>query len=532
MAVGDGSPSPSSSSIESAHRSHGPRKRRDPSSEPSQSALDLHGGDGANQLSRLLSHLLAAKRSLSSIDYAHQATNILSSARADLESTTILKARTSFLQQSLASQLRILRGIQYELEEVVHGAQAEYSSILKELDHTDKRLGFSIDKLKETKLEHGFQPSGSGPTDSQSRRDTIPTLKVTLHDFVDDTPVNEIQNGVKASIDTIQQAKRDVDRSLQDFEEDLQTLNNAAAAMTMAKNDTVGTTTSSASSSTYQTPDIPAILKDLESCAGDVAEGLESLVKHFDLCVTAIRHTEGGGAAVAKNIDVHELPDVVAVKDLEGPTQPITEDEKQEMMAVLEKDAGEVEDVVVEIQDRVSHMESQLGQVQLWKEKQETESGAVKAAIALLELVGSRLPGYLGQSQAFSALWTEERTKIEEKMAGLEDLRDVYRNFLHAYDGLIVEVARRKAVKNQMERVMREAQSKLRQLYESDLGEREVFRLDQGDFLPVDIWSGLSDPPPQYTFSRVGEIQESMPDLPRKTVESALKRLRNASPVP
>lgn len=199
-------------------------------------------------------------------------------------------------------------------------------------------------------------------------------------------------------------------------------------------------------------------------------------------------------------------------------------------MAVLDNDAAEVEEVVIEIQDRISQMEGQLDQVLLWKEKKESESEEVMAAMKLLEQVGARLSGYISQSQTFVARWNEEKSKIEEGMAGLEDLRDVYQHFLGAYDGLIVEVARRKAVRNQMEKVMRDAHSKLEQLYEDDVEERDAFRLDQGEYLPMDIWSGLSDPPPKYTFLRVGDDRESVPDLPRKTVEEALKRLKAVSP--
>ena len=115
-------------------------------------------------------------------------------------------------------------------------------------------------------------------------------------------------------------------------------------------------------------------------------------------------------------------------------------------------------------------------------------------------------------------------------MAGLEDLREVYKNFLGAYDGLIVEVARRKAVKHQMEKVVREAQAKLEKLYEDDAAERDAFRMDQGDYLPSDIWPGLANPPPKFLFSRADDASGSVPDLPRKTVEEALKRLKAGDP--
>ncbi len=473
-----------------------------------------------NQLESLISHLLASKRSLSSIHHVHRATTILSSARSDLESTTILAARTKFLQRWLASQIKILRGVQFELEDVVHSSQSEFSSILKGLDDAGKRLEHTVHRLKSTKIELGFRVADLR-TSVLLEDETVTETKETLHDFVDVAPVEELKDNLKASINEVQQAKREMEQSLQEFEEDLQAVNNASGGKTA---------TSSSSSSTFQPPNIPAILKALETHARETAESLESLVKHFDLCVTAIQHTEGGGAAVAKNLEMGELPEGVSVEDFKAPTQPITEDEKKEMMAVLDNDAAEVEEVVVEIQDRISQMEAQRDQVLLWKEKKEGENEDVMAAMKLLEQVGTKLAGYINQSQSFVARWGEEKLKIEEGMAGLEDLRDVYRNFLGAYDGLIVEVGRRKAVRNQMDKVIREAHSKLQELYEDDIEEREAFRRDQGEYLPMDIWSGLSDPPPKFAFSRIGDDRESVPDLPRKTVEEALKRLKAASP--
>jgi autophagy-related protein 17 len=474
------------------------------------------------RLETLIAHLLASKRSLSSIHQVHRATTILSKARSDLESTAILAARTTFLQRSLASQLKILRGVQFELENVVRNGQAEFASILKELDEAGKRLEQTIHRLKSTKIEPGFRatnPTRSGTSESETKTES----KESLYDFVDAAPVEDLKDSLKASIAEVQQAKREMEQSLQDFEEDLQAVNSALGGKTAV---------SSSSSSTFQPPSIPAILKALENHAREAAASLESLVKHFDLCVTAIQHTEGGGAAVAKNLEVGELPEGVNVEGFRAPTHPITEDERKEMMAVLDNDAAEVEEVVIEIQDRISQMEAQLDQVLLWKERKESENEEVIATIKLLGQVSTRLSGYIQQSQAFVARWGEEKLKIEQGMAGLEDLRDVYRNFLRAYDGLIVEVARRKAARNQMEKVVRETHTKLQLLYEDDIEEREAFRIDQGEYLPMDIWPGLSDPPAQYTFSRIGDDSGNVPDLPKKIIEEALKRLKTPAQRP
>lgn len=81
-------------------------------------------------------------------------------------------------------------------------------------------------------------------------------------------------------------------------------------------------------------------------------------------------------------------------------------------------------------------------------------------------------------------------------------------------------------MKKQMERILEEAQGKVDRLHEEDLAEREMFRTEQGDFLPSDIWEGLNALPPRFGFGRVDGGDDSMPELPRKTVDEALKRLK------
>ena len=105
----------------------------------------------------------------------------------------------------------------------------------------------------------------------------------------------------------------------------------------------------------------------------------------------------------------------------------------------------------------------------------------------------------------------------------------MYENFLTAYDGMIVEAARRRAVRKRMEKIAQEAQSQLDQLYEDDMNEREHFRAEQGEHLPSDIWHGLHVLPAQFGFQTLGEEgQDSVPELPKDIVASALKRLKAA----
>ena len=491
-----------------------PRLSPGPDDSPSDSLQRPRGPAGDIPIDSLITHLVASKRSLSSIALVQNATNILSEARAALESTTVLAARTTYLRRSLASQAKILKGVQYELESSIHTVGQDYRGVLKQLDRTDKKLQSSLATLKETQIEDGLKPSNTGSDPDAAIADTG---KDTLHDFVDDQPVEELKERLKHAIDNVQHSQQEMDEAMLSFQRDLQSVNAAlgedAAPLSHIE-------------SAAPQPDMGDLLRGLEDHAREMAESLESLVKHFDLCVTAIKHTEGGGAAVAKNMDTGDLPEGVGVEDFEAPARSMSEEERVEMMQVLENDAAEVDDVVIEIQDRHADMEAQLDQIMLWKERKEGAYDDVTNAIRLLEKIGGRLPCLIAESSKLANRWAEEKIKIEDGMADMDDLCKVYENFLHAYDGLIVEVARRKAVKRQMERLANEAQVKLDKLFEEDQAQRDTFREEQGDYLPSDIWHGLASMPPKFAFSRLNEDDGSVPDLPRKTVEDALRRLK------
>lgn len=488
-------PSPSSQRSSPAHSVHSQHKRQ----------------EAGISVESLISHLVAAKRSLSSIHLVHHATTVLSDARSTVESTAALVARTRYLRRSLASQLKILRGIQFEIEAAAQVTKSEINVVLGELEETHRRLTENIDELKATRIEDGFKDTENYQIEGHDH----PGPKDSLYDFVDIKPVEELKAGVQEAVDNIDVAVSKIDGAIRTLEDDLQSINEGLNERTA---------TSSSTRSDLQ-PDVVRLLRTLEDHAHEMAVSLESLVKHFDLCVTAIRHTEGAGAAVASTVNAEDLPDG-GVDVFEGPTQPLTEEERMEMLQVLENDANEVNEVVTELQERRAEMDVKLDQLIAWRESKELAYNDVAVAFRLLEKVGARLSAHMAENARFSNRWAEEKVKIDDGMAGMEELCDVYERFLNAYDGLIVEAARRRTIKKQMEKIATEAQARLEQLYDDDLTEREVFRAKRGDFLPSDIWAGLSSLPPRFAFQRVDDGDDSIPELPRKTVEQALRRLK------
>ncbi|RHZ44506.1 autophagy-related protein 17 [Aspergillus thermomutatus] len=459
------------------------------------------------RLDSLISHLVAAKRSLSSINHVWRANEIVTAARAALEESVVVSARTGFLRRGLNNQLRLLYNVRTEVEEISLRGRSEFAAVLKDLDAADSRLRRTLELLRETIVHTAFRPEGEDPK--------------SLHDFVDERGVEELHAALKSSIDRTNAAQAQLDSSNHAFDDELLSIKEAlgnyraAAKLASSRSSSSPSSSSASNSSLPSMLSMPSMLHSLEMHAQEMANLLESLVRHFDLCVTAVKHTEGGGAA-AKSI-TGDMPVGVHVSgrigsnieedinaNLNAPLDPLSNSEYQEMVNVLIKDAAEAEDVVMEIQDRIGEMESVLETVLAQRDALRSIYNATTDIYQHLSSLGStRLPGYIAQAHNFTRVWHEENDRISGGLADLSDLNSLYDGFLDAYDGLIVEVARRKHVRQRVEKVLRDARHKLDQLYEEDVTARETFRVEKGDYLPSDIWPEIGREPMRIEFRRI-----------------------------
>ncbi|KLJ11544.1 autophagy-like protein 17 [Blastomyces silverae] len=460
-------------------------------------------------LETLVSHLVAAKRSLSSIHHVWRANEIVTTARAILEESVIISSRTSFLRRGLDEQLKLLYGVRTEVERVAHQGRSEFAAALKEMDTVGERLTETLDMLRDTTVEAAFRPAGEEPK--------------SLYDFVDDRGVEDLQSLLKASIDNTNAAQAELDQSNRAFDNDIHSIHQALSKYRDVVKKRLGSssslTSSSPSASRVSIPSpsyIPELLRSLEAHARGMADLLESLVRHFDLCVTAVKHTEGGGAAarsitgdlptgVGVGVSVgNEIQDESGSGNLHAPLEPMTKTEYQEMINVLTKDASEAEDVVLEIQDRIAEMEATLERVLEHRDAlHSVYTSTTDIFHRLSTLASSQLADYIAQAHAFTRVWNEEQEHIQAGMAELIDLRNLYAGFLDAYDRLIMEVTRRKAVRFAVDKVLKETRLELNKLFEDDVRAREMFRTEYGDYLPSDIWPGLGRCPARVEFKRV-----------------------------
>src|SRR5277367_4393420 len=108
-------------------------------------------------LKTLVSHLLAAKRSLSSINTVWRANEIVTSARSAVEKSIILDSRTAFLRRGISQQAKVLRKVRNGVDHVYKEGQRDFQETIRSLDAADNRLQKTMDVLRSTLVESSFR---------------------------------------------------------------------------------------------------------------------------------------------------------------------------------------------------------------------------------------------------------------------------------------------------------------------------------------------------------------------------------------
>ena len=463
----------------------------------------------SNSLDALLPRLLSSKRSLSTVEHVYRANDICTFTRTALENCAITSARSCFLRSGITSQLNVLQNVHNQTSKTALAARAEFDDVVRGLDEAEKRLRDTLKGLKETMVEVQLRPEG------EERR--------CLLDFVD-------EGGVEGLIMSLRSNSKDVGRDFEAFNKGNRYFGDDLVRIEgiLEQKGRVNDSWSQDMRDAEGSP-IPEILADMEEHAKEMALNLESLVSHFDLCVTAIKHTEGGGDAALKIAG--DLPDGVETghNAKEAPPEPLDDDQMAEMMRVLEEDAGQVEEVVMEIKSHIFDMERMYQRVEAHMEHKAKEQESVTTAFKLLEGVGQGLAGHITRSQAFHIRWDNERARIFERLEELDNAKGFYDGFLKAYDNLIIEIGRRKSIEGKINKVIQDATSKLEKLYEDDMDERDAFRKEQGEFLPIDIWPGLLNSPTRFNVKPVDGMIDRVPDISKSVIHRAIRRVHGQS---
>jgi autophagy-related protein 17 len=260
------------------------------------------------------------------------------------------------------------------------------------------------------------------------------------------------------------------------------------------------------------------LLMSLIDHSSNMAHLLASLTTHFDMCVTAIRTTEGAAALArrkaaevtqSQSSDGVSISGVIAEQESNIPDlEPRTDQDRDEMLRVVVQDAEEVDDVVQEIQERLGAMEQEYAILDERTAQTKKAFAGVMEAYAALGEIGTRLADYLAAEEDFRVRWDLEKDAVLAKLQEMKDMRDFYEGYASAYDSLVLEAARRRTADERVRAIWAKARENADKIHEQDHAAREAFRQDVGEFLPTDLWLGMQGPPRRYQVVPVENEEE------------------------
>ncbi|KAK4223049.1 autophagy-related protein 17 [Podospora fimiseda] len=454
----------------------------------------------------LVKHLLDAKTALASWQLVMRANDLATEGRRMHEESVILTAQTGFLRQGIADQISILKQVRRSMQRVYKGGQKDFKMIVKSLDEADARLNDTMQKLRETVVERVFRPPEEEPK--------------SLMDFVDEKSVEEIHNALKESIRELQNAQTSFDTDLLRFDNDLRTLEKILKS-------TTSNSPSAASSSELPYKPMPHLLAILTNHSHDMAQHLQSLNKHFDMCVTAVRSTQGGAALARRRAaditqdDGHPLSISNDITEQEshltgGDFEPLMDpQERAEVVQVVVQDASEVDEVVTELHAVLQQMEIAFSSLKEQADILRAQYVSTVNGFQVLEDIGGKLQSYIEAEDEFVDRWETERQTIFETMARMDEAKETYEGYSAAYHTLLMELERRKSVEEKIQSTLRKAKQTVDGILEVDRKEREHFTQEIGDYLPADLWVGMNEGLPRWEFVAVLDEQERMEQEPR-----------------
>ncbi|CAH0052570.1 unnamed protein product [Clonostachys solani] len=430
----------------------------------------------------LVNHLLAAKRSLSTISVVFRANELATNARNEHEDAAILAAQSRFLRRSILDQTAILARLRRSLQATYNWGTSDFKSLIHTMDEVDGSLGAMMSVLGAKKVQSSLRPPGEEPK--------------TLLDFVDEESVHKLRDVMKKSIEELQGVQQSFDGDLLRLDTDIRNLKTIISEASISP--------SGADSSNKPQVPMTERLDNIVSYSAHMASNLASLTSHFDLCVTAIRTTEGAAALARRKAaettqpqgtDGVSISGVIAEQESNvSNLEPKTARDRAEMLKVVVQDAGEVDDVVVEIHEGLRIMEQEYGdlQEQVAQTKKAYE-GMMQAYIALGE-IGERLTDYLAAEEDFKQRWEMEKEVVFSHLKEMHELKEFYGRYSGAYDGLVLEVERRRNVNERVEAIWRKAQENVNKIMEADQSARDTFYTDVGEYLPTDLWDDMQGP--------------------------------------
>ena len=441
----------------------------------------------------------------------------------------MLNARNQYATQAAEEGVRVLEDVKWGIERQGDDAATEFERVIEGLDEANGRLMKTVERLRGTVVDASLQredrssKSRAAAEEEEEEDGDVNDQQEsqeekTLLTFIDTSKHESLQTSLRAQIDDFNAARGDLSTSLETFAKDIHVLHSMLSPPPSSPEPP-----DLLRPALYDepAPTIPQLFHSITDNAGTMASLLQSLVSHYDLCVTALKHTEGGGEAARRAVQQQKRNGSPSASNEDNPAlpkskenleeslyrkdhaSPISPEERREMLKVLLHDSEEVEDVVAELREHSQDLGSAFDKLASRARKSRERDKVLRRVVDMLhEMQSLHLPSHLHSLSTFEQDWTRIRAAIGESTAQLSDLSDFYGEFFEGYRKLLRETERRAAAESQMRRIAEKAVREIERVRVADEVARGRFMEEVGNVLPGDLWPAL------HTAGRRWEVVE------------------------
>lgn len=182
-------------------------------------------------------------------------------------------------------------------------------------------------------------------------------------------------------------------------------------------------------------------------------------------------------------------------------TRSVSPADRSALFDIVNRDDKDLPAINALLQKAVRDVTSFANEVNAILDEKEDDKLEMRAAVLKLLTELRKHEEYISVFEGISTLIQKYKESCLDDIRQTRELLDFYSNFENSYQNLLLEVERRREVAEKMSQILKNCENQLKQLSLTDLRERQIFLLENGDYLPETIWPNeIGDLSPLYSL--------------------------------
>ncbi|SCU97637.1 LAFA_0G12420g1_1 [Lachancea sp. 'fantastica'] len=166
----------------------------------------------------------------------------------------------------------------------------------------------------------------------------------------------------------------------------------------------------------------------------------------------------------------------------------LTPTESKSLYEIVERDDKELPAIDTALQEAAREAHSFAEEVNAILDTKESEKAQLETSVMKILTELQKHEDYISVFEGISKLIDRFKISCLDSVRQTKELLGFYVNFENSYYKLLSEVKRRQGTAEKMAEILKNCEDQLKKLDAADIRERQMFLLENGDYLPETIW--------------------------------------------